>query len=396
MLDTSNRAGKKVCILSSVRFATEHRMLSKQGASLLRAGYHVTIVAPHPRDEVLSGIAIKAVHQSPSRVARLLLTSWWVYREALRQDADVYHFHDTALIPTGWLLKLHGKRVLYDVREDTPADILDKYWIPRFARPIVACAIDIVEKASGRIFDGIVAATPHIAQRFPKLKTAVVQNFPLIDEIFPTFQPYLQRSPLVLYIGTISANRGVIELIEAMGLLPPALQARLAIGGEFETSQLEQIARKKLGWQRTDYRGWQNRQGMLELLCCARIGVLPILATPNHLDCQPIKLFEYMIAGLPIVASNLRRPAEIVNQARCGILVEPGKPKAMAEAIQWLLDHPAEAQAMGNRGRQAVLRIYNWNSQAQLLLALYDRVTEARTENQDARPPFVKSPVTGK
>ena len=64
-----------------------------------------------------------------------------------------------------------------------------------------------------------------------------------------------------------------------------------------------------------------------------------------------------------------------MKEAQCGILVEPGQPEALAEAIQWLLEHPAEAQAMGNRGRQAILQTYNWNSQAQLLLHLYRRVT---------------------
>jgi glycosyltransferase involved in cell wall biosynthesis len=84
-----------------------------------------------------------------------------------------------------------------------------------------------------------------------------------------------------------------------------------------------------------------------------------------------------MIAGLPVVASNLPRLREIVQEVRCGILVEVGQPDAMAEAIQWLLEHPAEAQAMGNRGREAILQTYNWNSQAELLLNLYRRVTGA-------------------
>ena len=370
-----NEAGRKVCILSSVRPATEHRMMSKEGASLVRAGYRVSIIAPHPHDEVLSGIAIKAVPKFTSRFARMMRTPRYVYREALRQRADVYHFHNTELLLVGWLLKLHGKRVLYDVREDTPASILDTHWIPPWARPAVAWAIDIAEKFSGRMLDGIVAATPHIGQRFPRSKTVVVQNFPLLDEAFPASRPYLERSPLVLYIGTLIASRGVLELIDAMGLLSETLQARLAIGGEFETAELEQAARQKPGWKRTDYAGWQNRPGLLHLLSRARVGVVPLLPVPNNIDSQPIKLFEYMIAGLPVVVSNLPRQGAIVKEAQCGILVEPGQPQALAEAIQWLLEHPMEAQAMGNRGRQAILQTYNWNSQAQSLLHLYHRVT---------------------
>src|SRR5207245_2133345 len=241
-----------------------------------------------------------AVHKFTSRFARMVRTPWCVYREALHQHADVYHFHDTALIPVGWLLKLHGKRVLYDVREDTPASIRDTYWIPRWARSGVAWVVDVAEKLSGRILDGIVAATPHIGQRFPHSKTAVVQNFPLLDEAFPKSRPYLERRPLVLYIGSINPMRGVLELVEAMGLLPQALQARLAIGGEFEPAALEQEARQKPGWERTDYAGWQDRRGLLDLLSRARVGVVPFLPAYDHMDAQPIKLFEYMIAGLPL------------------------------------------------------------------------------------------------
>ena len=102
--------------------------------------------------------------------------------------------------------------------------------------------------------------------------------------------------------------------------------------------------------------------------------MVPYLPAANTMDCQPIKLFEYMLAGLPIVASNLPRLSEIVIEVQCGILVDPSQPEAIAEALQWLLEHPTEAQAMGKRGRQAVLQTYNWNSQAQLLLDLYRRV----------------------
>jgi glycosyltransferase involved in cell wall biosynthesis len=370
-----HQAGRKVCALSSVRLATEHRMLSKEGGSLLRAGYRVTIVAPHPRDEVIDGIAIKAVPISSSRFSRIVRSSWTVYREALRQRADVYHFHNVELIPMGWLLKLHGKRVFYDVREDTPADLSDKYWIPAWVRPLVVRAVDLAEKISGKILDGIVAATPHIGERFPASNTVVVQNFPMLDEVFPPACPYLERSPSVLYIGSISPTRGVLELVDAMGLLPETVPARLVIGGEFDPAEMEQEAHGKLGWKRTDYLGRQNRRGLLELFSRARVGVIPFLVSPNHNDVQPIKLFEYMLAGLPVVASKLPRVAEIIKQAECGILVEPGKPQEMAEAIRWMLEHPQDAMAMGMRGRKAVLATYNWNSQAQLLLQLYRRVT---------------------
>jgi glycosyltransferase involved in cell wall biosynthesis len=367
--------GIRVCAISSSRNALEQRMFLKEATSLAQAGYRVSVVAPHTQDEVISGITIKAVPKFTSRLSRMVRTTWYVYREGLRQKAQVYHFHNTELIPVGWLLKLQGKRVIYDVREDTPADIRDRFYIPRWIRPVVAGGVDIAEKLSGRFLDGIVAATAHIGERFPHKNTAVVQNFPLLDESSPESRPYLGRDPVVLYIGTITPVRGLLELVEAMGLLPEGLPARLAIGGQFDPPELEQAARQKPGWQRTDHAGWQNRHGLLDMLGKARVGVVPFLPAANHTDCQPTKLFEYMIAGLPVVATSLLQLGKIVNDAQCGILVEPGNPQAMADAIQWLLEHPEEARAMGERGRQAILQTYNWNSQAQVLLQLYRRVT---------------------
>lgn len=369
------RQCRKVCILSSSRNATEQRMLSKEGDSLARAGFDITIVAPHSKDEVIRGIKIKALSANSSRLSRLFRATWSCYRESLHQDADVYHLHNLELIPAGWLLKLHGKRVLYDVREDTPADLRDKYWIPRWGQETIAGAVNIAEKLSARFFDGIVAATPHIGERFPASKTVVVQNFPLVDESVPSSTSYLKRSPVVLYIGTITPVRGLLQLIDAMGLLPRQIEAQLTIGGEFTPPELEQQARSSPGWIRTEYKGWQDRRGLLDLLSRARIGVVPFLSASNHTDCQPTKLFEYMRAGLPVVATNLQRVGEVIQKVGCGILVPPGDAQAMAEAIAWLLEHPAEAHAMGDLGRQAILQTYNWNSEEQRLLQFYCRLT---------------------
>lgn len=346
-------------------------MLRKEGASLLRAGYQVSIIAPHPKDEELNGIPIKAVPKFTSRFSRMLRTTWYVYRESLRQRADVYHFQNIELIPVGWALKLHGKRVFYDVREDMPADLRDKYYIPVWLREPIALTADVAEKICGRVLDGIVAATPHIGERFPAGNTVVVNNFPILDEDFPSSAPYVEREPLAIYIGSISPVRGLPDLIDAMGLLPEHSPGRLAIGGEFDPPELEQQVRRSAGWKRVEYLGWQNRNGLLSLLTRARIGVIPFLPVENHILAQPIKLFEYMLAGLPIVATDLERQAEIIRGAGCGILVPPSQPKAMAEAIQWLLEHPQEAQTMGQRGREAALNTYNWGTQEKLLLDLY-------------------------
>jgi glycosyltransferase involved in cell wall biosynthesis len=109
----------------------------------------------------------------------------------------------------------------------------------------------------------------------------------------------------------------------------------------------------------------------------ASIGWFPLLPTLNYLKSTPIKLFEYTAARLPIVASDMGFIEEIVKENDCGLLVKPGDPKANAEAILYLFEHPEEARRMGKNGRQAVREKYTWETEAEKLLELYGELLES-------------------
>ncbi|MBP7411822.1 MAG: glycosyltransferase, partial [Methanoculleus sp.] len=88
----------------------------------------------------------------------------------------------------------------------------------------------------------------------------------------------------------------------------------------------------------------------------------------------PNKLFDYMLCGLPIVASDFPEIRRVVSDAECGLLVDPTNPDAIAGAIIYLMEHPEEAQRMGENGRRAVLEKYNWEEMEGRLLAMYRRI----------------------
>jgi glycosyltransferase involved in cell wall biosynthesis len=114
------------------------------------------------------------------------------------------------------------------------------------------------------------------------------------------------------------------------------------------------------------------------LLSEARLGIVTLLPTPSYLPSLPVKLFEYMLAGLPVVASDFPLWRAIVDDARCGLLVDPHDASAVAQACQWLLDHPQEAEEMGRRGTTAVFEKYNWSAEARRLIRFYRRFDNSR------------------
>jgi glycosyltransferase involved in cell wall biosynthesis len=364
-------ANLKVVHLSSTHYARDTRILHKECKSLAKAGHDVTLVARHEKDVIIGGVKIKALSSSTGRLQRWTGAVWQAYREATRLHGDVYHFHDPELIPVGLWLTVRGKRVIYDAHEDLPNTFPYKYYIPAFARKVLGWIAGKIEKSAVRRFAGVVAATPTIAQKFysHNTNTVVVRNFPVLEELaHGPCVPWKDRPPLVVYVGSTGPERGCREAITAMSFLPQELNARLALGGPV-TARLRQEVDRLAGSKRTDLLGFVDRRQVACLLGRARVGLVLAHPVPNLVNGLPVKLFEYMAAGVPVVASNFPLWGQIVDGS--GILVDPQDTQDIARAIEYLLTHPSEAQQMGARGRNAVETRYNWATEERQLLAFY-------------------------
>jgi glycosyltransferase involved in cell wall biosynthesis len=102
-----------------------------------------------------------------------------------------------------------------------------------------------------------------------------------------------------------------------------------------------------------------------------RIGLAVLRPEPNYLESIPTKMYEYMALGLPVILSNFPLYRDVVSRHQCGLCVDPGDPEDLAAAILQLLGDPQKAREMGERGRQAVVRNYDWEHQLDHLVALY-------------------------
>jgi glycosyltransferase involved in cell wall biosynthesis len=366
---------KKICHLTSVHPPFDIRIFHKECKTLSQAGYQVVLIAPHHEEEEVDGVRIWPLPKAKSRLKRMTKIQWKLYKEALKQDADIFHFHDLELMVAGLLLKLRGKRVIYDVHEDYSLSLLSREWIPSWLRRMVAQMVACGEWLGVKFFDGVVAATPHIAKRFPTIKTITVQNFPFFEQSTKNpIIPYQHKGKIVAYVGVVSELRGAKEMVEAMALLPKCLDARLKIAGIFSPVGLENEAKKSPGWNRVDFLGWQVHEDAMAMLREARVGLILFHAVPNHTKAQPNKLFEYMSVGIPIIASDFPLWRGIIEKIGCGILVNPLDPEAIAKTIQWLIEHPTEAEEMGKEGQEAIRRYYNWDAEAKNLLTFYENL----------------------
>ena len=364
----------KVVHLTTVHPPFDTRIFHKQARILVKAGHNVTLIAQHKENEVVDGVKVVPLPKPKNRFTRIFGLTWLAFRLALERRADVYHFHDPELIPVGLALKtLTSARMVYDIHEDYPRQILSKAWIPVALRKPIAWSMRLLERLAARFFDGLVAATPAIARRFPPSKTVVVRNFPRVEELIRDkgeTVPYPHRPNWVVYIGSIASVRGVVEMVKAVARVN--VPAQLVLAGSFESASLQHAVAALPGWQRTRFLGWLDRQQVGDLLGKARVGLVLLHPLPRYQEAWPVKLFEYMAAGIPFIASDFPLWRELGDGA--GLFVNPLEPQAIAQAINWLLTHPEEAEAMGRRGREWVLREYSWDAEAQKLLKFYERL----------------------
>jgi glycosyltransferase involved in cell wall biosynthesis len=231
---------------------------------------------------------------------------------------------------------------------------------------------------SGR-FSAVVAVTPAIAERLRRInpRTIVIHNYPYAEELLRAgaAPDWNERRQSVAYVGGITVQRAIREMVSAMALLPGALPATLELAGpELPQEADSEALRRNPGWSRVRHHGFLDQPSTFRLLQSVRAGLVLFHPEPCHFEAMPQKIFEYMGAGLPVIASDFPLWRKIIGGAGCGIFVDPQNPAQIANAIEYALTHPREAEEMGHRGRAAVAEQFNWKFEAGKLVSLYREI----------------------
>lgn len=316
------------------------------------------------------------------RVRRMTLGAVRMYRAVRASRPKIAHFHDPELMPLAFFLKISGCRVIFDVHEDLPKQLHHSASLPVPLRIVATWAYLAFEYLARRFFDACVIVVPSQRERFKEPTTVLLANFPSLAEFPALPNPSPARVPgRFVYAGGITRPRGLLQMVQALGRLPDD-RASLHLLGAFNSTTLQSEAQAEPGWKKVNFLGWADRAKIIAELGSASAGLVLLHPTPQYQIAYPVKMFEYMAAGLPVIASDFPLWREIVEGAGCGLLVDPMNPGAIASAMQWIIDHPEEAAEMGRRGRAAVESTYNWEAESTKLVELYRRLLQAPSEGQ--------------
>lgn len=361
----------RVAHLTSVHPRNDTRIFIKQCRSLAAHGYDVTLVVADGQGyECKDGVKIVDVGCLPGRLNRMFRITRRVLKKAIELDADLYHFHDPELIPIGLKLKCLGKKVVFDSHEDVPKQLLGKPYLNLVLLRMLSNTFSLFERYACPRFDGILAATPFIHDKFLAInpRSVDINNFPMIGELDAAV-PWTDKRDEVCYVGGVGAIRGIREVVRACEFLQTP--ARLNLAGRFSEPAVEAEVKACPGWSRVNELGFVDRAGVREVLGRSVAGLVTFHPLPNHIDAQPNKMFEYMSSGIPVIASNFPLWREIVEGNDCGLCVDSLAPMAIAAAIDFMINNPERAQQMGENGQRAVRERYNWFIEEAKMLDFY-------------------------
>ena len=375
-----NNKTPKVCILTSVHSAFDTRIFHKEAKTLVKAGYDVTLIAQHDKDEVVDGIKIIALSKPKNRFLRIFLLTRKIYKIAFRQKSNIYHFHDPELVFAGILLKIFTKaRVIYDVHEDVARQILSKYYLPGISRKLISILFNWFEKLISRKFNCIITATPDIKENFKNHNVIDIKNYMLVTSsefseknTFPKNKNYYS----LIYVGGLERIRGIKEIIQSLKFINPKYNVKLKIAGRFFDKRFEKEIESLTKGSEVEFLGRISFEEVIRELSNADIGLVCLHPLRRFLTSLPVKIFEYMSAGLPVIASDFPLWRETIEDNNCGLTVPPLNPREIAKAIEYLIEHPDNAKKFGENGRKAVFEQYNWEIEKERLLTTYKKLTK--------------------
>jgi glycosyltransferase involved in cell wall biosynthesis len=375
----------RVCMITTDHPVLDTRIFYKEALSLKKAGYDVWVIGKSNSKErkKVKGIEVIGLKKGLGLIANPIL--WMALaKEASKVDASIYHCHE----PESFLVALYlrifkGKMIIYDIHEFYP-DIMRVARIP--LKIFLAFMLFLVEPLFCKYTCAIITADEGISRRYAGFcdNVASIFNFPTID-VFDRADLQVVRKRehghfVIVYVGGMNRDRGILESIKAVHMASidhPEIKL-LLIGSfrsaEFRETCLEYIDRNHIQ-DKVELLGHIPHDEVPKYIAASDIGIALFHPTKRLMKTSyPLKLFEYMICGKPVIVSDLPVMKKVIEEAGCGLFVDPMDIEDVSSTIVYALEHSEELSAMGKRAKEAISAKYNWEKMEKVLVEVYQKM----------------------
>ncbi len=375
--------------------------VEKEMKALQAAGHTIHLLCytrtGQPLREHLKGIDVFRVKisslQYKLKALALLLPfyfSFWkrhILNQLGKEQYDALHFHDLTLASV--CLRAGGKfnlPVIGDYHENRP-EIMKLYHHVRSFPGNVLISVKGWQKYQ-RIhtpqLDHLILVTPEAKDYYtvhygvPAEKITVVENFPDLKELMKfdaddaLIKKYSMRK-MLLYFGDTGQRRGTGTILEAAEILKQDPSWCFVIVGDSREQQKLLEMKKRMKLDNVELTGYLPLQKALPYFRAAHAGLSPLQRNIHHDTTYANKIFQYMAFGLPVVVSDCKAQAAVVNASGCGLIHEAGNAADLVQKIR-LLNNPEEYGSMSKNAKEAVENNYNFTRSAKQLLSVYGQI----------------------
>ena len=372
---------KKVCIVAPIHIWNDVRVFKKQAVSLESSGYEVSLIARMPKDHDGSTFnAIKLIRSKLSDEGKLfrILLIYKVFFQALNCKSDLYHLHNPNTIPIVFLLRLFGKKVIYDTHEDFSQRLLFREWIPNHLRKVSCRLVSLLERITGKVSNGAIGTQPAVVRRLGN-KAILIGNqprynenlFKQVDKIKHSLK-YDNSVFRLVYLGSINRSRGISDIVNALEIINKKSSVRLWLLGEIANDYMQEL-KVLQGWKYVDYLGCLEQEVAFSYVSMSDLGVIYIHDVGDHAFTDPNKLYEYMTFGTPFIASDFNHWKDKLRGFEAGSFISPNAPRLFANKVIELIDKPNIRKTMGESGLLYVSQ-NNWDIEFEKLKKLYSEI----------------------
>lgn len=367
----------KVAICSTVHQHDDSRVYHRQAVTLAdHFDVTIYICAPFDEKKIHPTLFIKGFpiwRKKTDRIKNYFLMIKYLFRS----DADVFIFHDPELILLIPFVKIFKrKKTIYDIHENYHGLIREKKWIPAPLRNAVEFTYALVEKLVFKFTDMIWYPVKDIEDyynRYKSLNKLMVRNVPRLSQFGENHGLNEDPKNQFVFVGTMGRDRGLNEIIEAFSLFSKHNNNyQLLLAGGFYSTAYENEIKSLISSLQMDEKikllGKIPYQQVPQLVGESKVGILNHLPTHNYIHSLPIKLFEYLVMGVPVIASNFQNFKDVLEVNDCGVCVDPVDTEDISRAMKDLVSDETRRKQRGVNGRHVVHNDYNWEKEETRLI----------------------------